>query len=75
MKPLIRMLRKEAGQALPMALILLFLGAAVIIPTLYFTTTNLKATEVVDQKTRDIYAADAGIDDGLWKVRYELSPR
>lgn len=74
MKPLIRMLRKEAGQALPMALILLFLGAAVIIPTLYFTTTNLKATEVVDQKTRDIYAADAGIDDGLWKVRYEYLP-
>jgi hypothetical protein len=57
-----------------MALILLFLGAAVIIPTLYFTTTNLKATEVVDQKTRDIYAADAGIDDGLWKVRYEYLP-
>jgi hypothetical protein len=74
MKPLIRMLRKEAGQALPMALILLFLGAAIIIPTLYFTTTNLKATEVVDQKTRDIYAADAGIDDGLWKVRYNYLP-
>ena len=74
MKPLIRMLRKEAGQALPMALVLLFVGAMIIVPTLYLTTTNLTATRVIDQKTRDIYAADAGIDDGLWKVRYEYLP-
>jgi hypothetical protein len=74
MKMLIRMLRKETGQALPMALVLLFLGAAIIIPTLVFTSTNLKATLTIDQKTRDIYAADAGIDDGLWKVRYNYLP-
>jgi hypothetical protein len=63
------MLRKEAGQALPMALILVFLGAAVIIPTLYFTTTNIKSTQVIDQKTLEAYAADAGINDALWHLQ------
>jgi hypothetical protein len=63
------MLRKEAGQALPMALILVFLGAAVVIPTLYFSTTNIKSTQVTDQKTLEAYAADAGIDDALWHLQ------
>jgi hypothetical protein len=74
MKQLIRMLKKEAGQALPMALILLFVGAMVTVVILDLATTNLKATEVIDQKTRNLYAADAGIDDGLWKVRYNYLP-
>jgi len=74
MKPLIRMLRKEAGQALPMALILLLVGAMMTVVILDLTTTNLKATQVIDQQTRDIYAADAGVDDGLWKVRYNYLP-
>ncbi len=63
------MLRKETGQVLPMALIILLLGAAVIIPTLSFTTTNLKATQSVDQHTREFYAADAGIDNALWYLQ------
>jgi hypothetical protein len=69
MKSLIRMLRKEAGQALPLALILVFLGTAVVIPTLYFTTTNLKSTQAVDRKTLEAYAADAGINDALWHLQ------
>ena len=68
------MLKKQAGQALPMALILLLVGSMLIIPVLNLTTTNLKATLIIDQKTRNFYAADAGIDDGLWKVRYNYIP-
>jgi hypothetical protein len=63
------MFRKEAGQALPLALVLVFLGAAVIIPSLYFSTTNLRVTRTVDEKTREAYAADAGIQDVLWHLQ------
>jgi hypothetical protein len=69
MKLLKRILRKEAGQVLPMALILMVIGSLVIIPTLNFATTNLKATQEVDQRTRELYAADAGIADALWYLQ------
>jgi len=69
-----RALRKEAGQALPMALVLLFVGVLIIIPVLSLSTTNLKATQESDQRNRDIYAADAGIEDGLWKVGHNDLP-
>lgn len=74
MKKLTLLLKKETGQALPIALILLLLGTLIIIPILNLTITNLKATQGIAQKTFDIYAADAGIDDGLWKIRYNHLP-
>jgi hypothetical protein len=74
MKLLTQMLRNEAGQALPMALILMLLGGFLVVPLLALTTTNLNATRVIDQKTLDIYAADAGDEEGLWKVRYDFLP-
>ena len=69
MKLMIRMLKKQSGQALPMALILLFIGAILIIPTLDLATVNLKATDAIGQKTREAYAADAGIEDALWYLQ------
>ncbi len=52
-----------------MALILLLLGAVAIVPTLSLATTNLKATQETDQRTREIYAADAGVNDALWYLQ------
>jgi len=52
-----------------MALILMMLGASVIIPTLSLAATNLSATTEVDLHTREIYAADAGIEDALWYLQ------
>jgi hypothetical protein len=74
MKLLGPMMRKQSGQALPMALVLLALGAMIIVPTLVLTTTNLTATRVVDAKTRNIYAADAGVEQGLWEVEHNNLP-
>jgi hypothetical protein len=56
-----RKLKDEAGQALPMALILLLLGGFLVVPTLALMTTNLTANRVVDQANLRTYAADAGI--------------
>jgi hypothetical protein len=71
MKGLTKILRRQGGQALPMALVLLTIGAMVIVPTLILTRTNLNATKIVDQHTRELYAADAGIEDALWHLQSE----
>ena len=68
MKLLKRILKDEAGQALPMALILLVLGGFLVVPTLALMTTNLTANRIIEVKTSAIYAADAGIQDALWKL-------
>lgn len=52
----------------------MLLGALLIIPSLDLTATNLTATRLVDKKTWDTYAADAGVQDGLWKVRNNYLP-
>jgi hypothetical protein len=67
-------LKKEAGQALPMALVLLALGGLLGVPTLAFMTTNLNANRIIVEKTEGIYAADAGIQDAVWKLGNDIDP-
>jgi hypothetical protein len=74
MKLLMRMLKNEAGQALPMVLILMVLGGLLVVPMLSFMTTNLNAGRVIEGKTEGIYAADAGIADALWKLGNGVDP-
>jgi hypothetical protein len=69
MKLLKRVLEKEAGQALPMALILLVLGGLLVVPTLSFMNTNLTANRMVDQANLELYAADAGVENMLWNIQ------
>src|SRR4030042_605162 len=70
MKLLKRILKKETGQALPMALIMLVLGGLLVVPTLHFMTTNLNANRMVDQSNLRLYAADAGTEKILWNIQY-----
>ena len=74
LKTMKRKLKDEAGQALPMALIMLVLGGLLVVPTLSFMTTNLNANRTVNTKTSAIYAADAGIADALWKLGNGVEP-
>ncbi len=73
-KPLKKAVADQRGQALPMALILLIVGGLVIVPLLNFIAGNMKASQVIEDKVYDFYAADAGAEDGLWKVRYDYLP-
>src|SRR4030042_2611025 len=68
MKILKNILKNESGQVLPMALVLLVLGGLLIVPMLSLMTTSLNANRMVDVKTSATYAADAGIQDALWKM-------
>jgi hypothetical protein len=68
-------LKTEAGQALPMALLLLALGGFLVVPTLGLMTTNLTANRVVDRANLELYAADAGVEDALWNIKYGTEPQ
>ena len=68
-KWLIGIKQGESGLALPMVLAMLALGSLVIVPTLNYVTTSLKAGEVIEEKVEGLYAADAGIEDALWRIK------
>ncbi len=72
--PLKALVHSQSGQALPMAMVLLIIGGLVIVPLLNFISGNIKASQVIESKVFDFYAADAGAEDGLWKVRYDYLP-
>lgn len=65
-------LKGEAGQVLPMALILLVLGGLLVVPTLSLMTTNLTANRTVDQSNLRLYAADAGVQYAYYKFANDV---
>ena len=63
-------LKDEKGQALPLALIALVLGALLVGSFLSYVSTNLLASRLVDRLVDDQYAADAGVEDAIWNLVY-----
>ena len=63
--------RDERGTAFIMVLILLLTGGLIIAPLLNFTATGLTTTKVYETETYSLYAADAGVEDGLWQIKYD----
>jgi hypothetical protein len=73
MKMSIRSLAKdEKGQALILALILLAVGGLILAPLLAYMRTGLTAGEVCEVKTNELYAADAGAEDAVWKIQNQV---
>jgi hypothetical protein len=73
MKKLLRkMVRTQKGQALPMVLILMALSGLIMAPLLAYMSSGLKAGESYENIADEFYAADAGIEDGLWHIKYDL---
>jgi hypothetical protein len=62
-------IKDETGQVLIIALILLALGSLIMTPLLSYTSTGLKAGQVYDRKSDELYAADAGVEDALWNIK------
>ena len=68
-KRLIKAIKDEKGQALPIVLILLVCGGLFIAPSLGYVTTSLNSGQVVEKNVNGLYAADAGIENALWKLK------
>jgi len=64
-----RAIRDEKGAALALALVLLVVGALILTPLLGLMSTGLLAGQVYERKTDELYAADAGVEDAIWRIQ------
>lgn len=59
---------EQSGQALSIVLAMLALGGLVIAPVLDSMSTSLNAGTLVEQRLNGLYAADAGVEHGIWTL-------
>ena len=63
-----RIVRDEKGGAMELVLTLLTVGGLIMAPLLGLMSTGLLAGQVYEMKTDELYAADAGVEDAVWKI-------
>jgi hypothetical protein len=62
-------IRDQRGMAmLTLVLLLLVLGGLILAPLLGLMSTGLIAGQVYEKKTYEYYAADAGVEDAIWRI-------
>lgn len=64
-------LRSEKGYFYLLVLGLVALGGLMITPLLGFVATAARSTVVYYDKTYELYAADAGVEDGIWQIKFD----
>jgi len=62
-------IRNERGHALTLVLVLLVVGGLILTPLLGLMSTGLVSGQVYEKKTDELYAADAGVEDAIWKIQ------
>jgi len=62
-------IRDEKGAAFTMVLVLLVVGGLILTPLLGLMSAGLMSGQVYEDTMYQLYAADAGIEDGLWQIR------
>jgi len=68
-----KLIRNEEGQVFVLALILLLVGGLILAPLLSYMSTGLIAGQVFEKKMEGLYAADAGVEDAIWKIMNDPS--
>jgi hypothetical protein len=63
-----KLTRNEKGQALPIVLVLLLIGGLFTAPLLGYMGTGLIAGQVHEDRMEELYAADAGVEDAIYKI-------
>jgi hypothetical protein len=61
--------KDQDGNVLTLVLILLVVGGLVLAPLLGLMGTGVLAGQVYENKTDELYAADAGVEDAIWKIK------
>lgn len=64
-----RLARNQKGQAMILAVILLVVGGLAVASSLSYMGTGLFVGQVYEAKTEELYAADAGVEDAVWKIQ------
>ena len=71
MKTIVRkMMRDEKGNILVMVLIFLVVGGLILTPLLGLMSAGLIAGQVYEKNMDEYYAADAGVEDAIWKITH-----
>ena len=70
-----RGLKLESGGSLPSALITLAVGSLLLTPFLSFVSTRSLGTRAAGETFSEQYAADAGIEFGIWSLLNDLAFR
>ena len=68
---LVKYLREESGQSLIAVLVFLMIGSLTLPAALSLIATTLKTLQVYESKTDELYAADSGIEDAVWQIKYD----
>ena len=64
----VKLRKDEAGYALMWVLILMIAGGIILVPLLLLMTAGLTSSHHHEERMLRFYAADAGIEDGFYKV-------
>jgi hypothetical protein len=64
-----RLIRDEKGQAMILAVILLLVGGLAVSSLLSYMGTGLFVGQVYEGRVAELYAADAGVEDAVWKIQ------
>ena len=67
-----KLIRDEKGAALILALILLLVAGLLAASLLGYMGTGLITGEIYETRTAELYAADAGVEDAMWKIQHPL---
>ena len=65
-----RLWREQSGQVLFLTLVLILVIGLILVPMASLLTTGAHASMPYKNKMDEIYAADAGIQDARWQIKY-----
>ena len=63
--------RSQSGQILMYTTIIIMLAALILVPLMNFTFSSHRSAKIREQRTLELYASDAGIEDALYQIQTE----
>ncbi len=63
-------IKDQCVGAMIWALLLISVGSLTLPPLMSLATSSVNASQMYEDKTNQAYAADTGVTDGLWEIRY-----
>jgi hypothetical protein len=60
----------EKGQVFLLTLVFVLLGTLIVVPLCFYMIGGLNSGQIFEERTSQLYAADAGIQDGSWQIKY-----
>ncbi len=67
---MMKLLKSESGAVLPMAMIMLMVGAILVVPLLNTVSTGSLIARKTSFADSENYAGDAGVEDAIWELLY-----